>query len=628
MPFPVALSVEGSGHPQYDGGSPGPGPGRVGGSGAELSSTDPRDDQDVRAADRIAHTHLSLSLEVLLSDLPPVLAGCRVLVIAQRRSAELAAALTRRGAEVVVTPSLGVVSHIDEPTLLARSRDILQTPVDTFVATTGIGFRGWLETAETAGLVDELLAVLAAARLLARGPKALGAMRAAGLEVEWVAESETAAEVADLLVTEGVRGRRIAVQHHAAGDDGLDTRLTAAGADVVPLVVYRWGPPPDPRAVRDAVLQLADGRFDAVAFTSAPGAAAWLDEVARLDATDTVRSHVEQGRLLVAAVGPVTAEPLEVAGMRPVIPDRSRLGALIRRIVTDLGNPARGVRTPSGILHVRASSVTLDDGTAEVAVTRLRQDGPPEVVHHGRERLRALPPRRGIDMTAPVLVACSHGTADPGGTAAVSRLVDALRSNTTVPVVEAFVDVHGPYVDRVVAEHEGTVVVVPLLLAAGFHVRVDIAGAVSPWPAAKVADALGPDARLTDVLVDRMRAAGVRPGDAVVLAAAGSSDDAAESSVRSAAGLLEAAWGHPVSVAYGAARHPRVTDEVARLRSDVTGRRIAVVSYLLATGHFHRRLLATGADVLTQPLLTASDTDPRLVDLVLSRYEQVLRRRI
>ncbi|NUS49597.1 MAG: uroporphyrinogen-III synthase, partial [Nocardioidaceae bacterium] len=184
------------------------------------------------------------------------MAGCRVLVTAQRRSDELAGALVRRGADVVVAPTLGVVPHIDETTLLARTRDVLARPVDTLVVTTAIGFRGWLDTAETAGLAEDLLAVLEDVRLVARGPKARGALQAAGLQADWVAESETSAEIADFLTAEGVAGHRVAVQHHGAGDDGLDARLGAAGADVVPLVVYRWGPPPDPAAVEDSTHRL------------------------------------------------------------------------------------------------------------------------------------------------------------------------------------------------------------------------------------------------------------------------------------------------------------------------------------------------------------------------------------
>jgi sirohydrochlorin ferrochelatase len=223
-------------------------------------------------------------------------------------------------------------------------------------------------------------------------------------------------------------------------------------------------------------------------------------------------------------------------------------------------------------------------------------------------------------LTGPVLVACSHGTADAEGTAAVTRLVDAVRRAADVPVVEAHVDVHGPYVRDVVAEHRGDVVVVPLLLAAGFHVRVDVAEAVAPWPGAVAGDALGPDDRLTDLLSERLEAAGVEPDDDVVLAAAGSSDDAADAAVRAQADLLSATRQRPVTVAYGAARGPRIGEEVARLRDREPARRVAVASYLLATGHFHRRVLSAGADAVTAPLLDADEPDPRLVGLVLDRY--------
>lgn len=344
-----------------------------------------------------------------MTGVPPVLAGCRVLVTAQRRSDELSGALVRRGATVVCAPTLGVVPHIDEQTLLSRTRDILATPVDTLVVTTAIGFRGWLDTAETAGLAEELLDVLAGVRLVARGPKARGALQAAGLRADWVAESETSAEIADFLVTEGVRGHRVAVQHHGAGDDGLDARLSDGGASVVPLEVYRWGPPPDPAAVQDSVHQLVAGTFDAVVFTSAPGASAWLRELARLDASDAVRRLVERGRLLVAAVGPVTAEPLSVAGMQPVVPDRSRMGALVRRVIMDLGDPCLALETPGGLLHLRASAATLDHAVLPVspsglAVLRRLAETPGQVVSRD-DLLRVLPGASDDPHTAEVAVA-------------------------------------------------------------------------------------------------------------------------------------------------------------------------------------------------------------------------------
>lgn len=217
------------------------------------------------------------------------------------------------------------------------------------------------------------------------------------------------------------------------------------------------------------------------------------------------------------------------------------------------------------------------------------------------------------------LVACAHGTRSKAGRAAVASLVSAVRAASSAPVLDAFVDVQGPYVSDVVASVSGDAVVVPLLLAPGYHVRVDIARAAAPWSSA-VAPCLGPSPLLTSLLMDRLRAAGARPGDAVVLGAAGSSEDASDVSVRATARSLSVAWGAPVSVAYGASRSPSLASEVARLRS-VASRRVVVASYLLATGHFHRRILDAGADLVTAPLLGDGSPDPRLVELVLERFE-------
>src|SRR3546814_1828818 len=132
-----------------------------------------------------------------------------------------------------------------------------------------------------ADLADHLTAALADAQLVARGPKARGAIQQAGLTADWVAESETSAELGAYLVAQGIEGSRIAVQHHGSGADGLDELFAEHGADVVSLTVYRWGPPPDPAVIRRSVEQTADGEVDAVLFTSAPGAAEWLAEIGR-----------------------------------------------------------------------------------------------------------------------------------------------------------------------------------------------------------------------------------------------------------------------------------------------------------------------------------------------------------
>src|SRR3954449_461096 len=112
-------------------------------------------------------------------DLP--LAGFTVAVTADRRRDELSALLERRGARVVLAPALRIVPVADDSELKAATVSCVDNPPDIVVATTAIGLRGWLEAAEGWGLGESLRGRLDAAYLIARGPKARGAVRAAGM---------------------------------------------------------------------------------------------------------------------------------------------------------------------------------------------------------------------------------------------------------------------------------------------------------------------------------------------------------------------------------------------------------------------------------------------------------------
>lgn len=271
-----------------------------------------------------------------MSPSPAALAGRTVLVTADRRADDLGAALTRHGASVRHAPALSTMPHADDEALLAGTRALLDDPPDVLVVTTGVGFRGWLEAARSAGLDEPLLTALGGARLLARGSKAHGALQAAGLPVEWVAPSETTVEISDRLLTEGVGGLRVAVQHHGAGADGIDEALRGGGASVQSLVVYRWGPPRDPELLRRSVRDCVSGDVDAVVFTSAPGARGWLHAARETGLLEQVVAACAGGRLVAAAVGHVTAAPLVDVAIDPLVPERGRLGALVRALVARL----------------------------------------------------------------------------------------------------------------------------------------------------------------------------------------------------------------------------------------------------------------------------------------------------
>ncbi|GEA89912.1 sirohydrochlorin chelatase [Cellulomonas cellasea] len=220
---------------------------------------------------------------------------------------------------------------------------------------------------------------------------------------------------------------------------------------------------------------------------------------------------------------------------------------------------------------------------------------------------------------APVLVGCSHGTDSVAGRAAIRSILDGIRrQRPDLDVREAFVDVQQPEVPDVVAgavEPDGaSAVVVPLLLSVGFHVRVDIAESVEGHPAVAAAP-LGPDPRLVNLLADRLAEAGLRDDDAVVLAAAGSTDPAAAVAVEAIGSGLAGRLGRAVHIGYGAGTTPRVPEAVAAARA--TGApRVVVAAYLLAPGFFHDRVLEAGGDVVSAPLAP----DDRLVAIALDRY--------
>ncbi|GAA3741169.1 sirohydrochlorin chelatase [Spinactinospora alkalitolerans] len=186
------------------------------------------------------------------------------------------------------------------------------------------------------------------------------------------------------------------------------------------------------------------------------------------------------------------------------------------------------------------------------------------------------------------------------------------------PVRLAFADVRRPGVADVAAEIEGPIVVVPAFLAAGYHVRVDIPEqlARAGRADARVTGALGDDPRLAAAAARRLARAGRRPGDAVVLAAAGSSDPDALVQVEAAAHRLSRVVAAPVRVGCIATGTPTVADAVDALRAE-GHRRVAVASWLLAPGLFHNRLADAGADAVAAPLCP----DEGVVETVLARFQ-------
>ncbi|MGV9799489.1 uroporphyrinogen-III synthase [Mycobacterium sp. NPDC003449] len=293
------------------------------------------------------------------------LTGFRVAVTSSRRAEELGALLRRRGATVTSAASITMVPLPDDDELRAHTESLIDVAPDIVVATTGIGFRGWIAAADGWGVANDLIDALGRARIVSRGPKATGALRAAGLPEEWSPDSESSREVLGYLLEHGVAGRRIAVQLHGATDEWdpfpefLD-ELRGAGAEVVPIRVYRWHPAPAGGEFDQLVTDIAERRFDAVSFTSAPAVASVLMRATEMGIADRVLAALRTD-VHAMCVGPVTARPLVRLGVPTSSPERMRLGALARHITDELPLlQSRTVRVAGHTLEIRGTCVLVD----------------------------------------------------------------------------------------------------------------------------------------------------------------------------------------------------------------------------------------------------------------------------
>jgi sirohydrochlorin ferrochelatase len=227
------------------------------------------------------------------------------------------------------------------------------------------------------------------------------------------------------------------------------------------------------------------------------------------------------------------------------------------------------------------------------------------------------------------MLAVSHGTNSPEGRQAIAWLVDAVaQALPHVNVSCSFVDVQQPDLKAGLdaIEQADGVVVVPLLLSAGYHVRVDIArDLIDHAGEARLTPALGPDDALVQLLASRLARAGLGPGDSVMLAAAGSSDRRAVQDCLETGRQLGALLRRPVTVGFLSAAAPRLSTAIETARELNPGGRIVVASYLLAPGYFAELAASAGGDVVSEPLLMTGQPPPvQLVDLVVRRYRAAL----
>jgi sirohydrochlorin ferrochelatase len=236
-------------------------------------------------------------------------------------------------------------------------------------------------------------------------------------------------------------------------------------------------------------------------------------------------------------------------------------------------------------------------------------------------------------MSLPPLVLAAHGSPHPAHAASIFELRDAIGRRGDVHV--GWLDFAEPDLatavgiarestnDRLTGadlrdRRRGLVVVVPLLLAAGFHARVDVPTMLAGVRRVVVAPTLGPDPLLAAAVARRLADAGTPKDDPIVLAAAGSSDELALAQVEAVADSLRGIRSGRVRTGFLAGDGPDLATVVAELAAGEDP--VTVATYLLSPGTLADRVAevsrAAGAVKVTAPIGVA----PELVELIRARW--------
>jgi uroporphyrinogen-III synthase len=261
------------------------------------------------------------------------LEGKTIALAEGRQLEELASLLEKEGAAIVRCPMLSILDAADPAPVMDWLRELIAGRFGFLVLLTGEGLRRMLAVADRHGIKDEVIASLAKLPIVARGPKPGQALREIGLKPTHIAATPTTDGVITTLKQESLAGLTVGVQLYSESNPPLTDFLSAAGATVRTVQPYVYAPAADAERVADLIDAAADGKIDAIVFTSSPQ----IDRLYEVAAERKLEAAWQRAmdRMKVASVGPVVSDTLRRKGARVDI------------------QPEQGFQMKNLVLHVR-----------------------------------------------------------------------------------------------------------------------------------------------------------------------------------------------------------------------------------------------------------------------------------
>jgi len=253
--------------------------------------------------------------------------GIRVATTENRYPEQLARLLEREGAAVYSCPLLREtpVEHVE------NTRQFMElcktTKVDFIVFYTGVGIEFLLKAVNNPEVIEQ-------SEIIARGPKAVNALKKFGVQKFVVADEPTTDGILHTLDRKGVQGKTVLVQLY--GQDNVELRqgLEARGATVTGISLYHYEEASNAEAVSELIRRITQGEIDAITFTNGPQARFLLKSAAALGSSDALLQHFKKD-IAVVSIGEVTSRALMEMGIQPhVIPEEPKMGPMVKALAS------------------------------------------------------------------------------------------------------------------------------------------------------------------------------------------------------------------------------------------------------------------------------------------------------
>jgi uroporphyrinogen-III synthase len=266
------------------------------------------------------------------------LEGKTIALAEGRQLEELAQMLEKEGATALRCPMVSILDAPEEAPVQAWLDELIGGRFSYVILLTGEGLRRLLGFAARKGRRDEVIAALARARTVTRGPKPVRALKEVGLAPGLVADQPTTEGVITALRTEPVKGKTVGVQLYSPSNPPLVEFLSKAGATVHVVLPYVYAPAADAERVVELIRRMANDEVSAICFTSSPQVDRLYEVASERSLNDVLTRGLQKVR--VAAVGPVVADNLKQRGRTPdICPEQ---GFVMKNLVQHLKRDLAG----------------------------------------------------------------------------------------------------------------------------------------------------------------------------------------------------------------------------------------------------------------------------------------------